>query len=114
MSRIGSSCRDGNASSRQSRNIKFGVRWLDTALVFVGDSVIGTPRFLVTNEKLRWVAALQRLLPGVAQVTGSQPETCNAKPGRLTLVHSLAHIFQRELDLAREDGRQHTAQGEAR
>ena len=78
------------------------------------ETVTGTPIFLVTNEKLRRVAALQRLPPGVAQVTRSQPETCNAKPSRLTLAHSLAHIFQRELDLAREDGRQHTAQGEAR
>ena len=78
------------------------------------ETVISIPIFSVTNEKLRRVAALQRLSPGVVQVTCSQPETCNAKPSRLTLAHSLAHIFQRELDLAREDGWQHTAQGEAR
>ena len=78
------------------------------------ETVISIPIFSVTNEKLRRVTALQRLPLGVAQVTRLQPETCNAKPSRLTLAHSLAHIFQRELDLAREDGRQHTAQGEAR
>ena len=38
----------------------YGVRWLDIALAFAGDRP-GKSRFPLTNEKLRRVAALQRL-----------------------------------------------------
>ena len=96
MSRIGSSCRDGNASSRQSRNIKFGVRWLDTALVFARQrhrytKIFGNERKAATGRSTP--KAVARRCPGDMLATRNlQCETKPLDPGAFTGAYFPARI----------------------